>query len=74
MMGGSQGRSNAGGFKPHAQSRQDRPRYSELCVGMGRCVAVETCSDVVAALSVLGIDETDLAELVVRAVCGVSGQ
>jgi hypothetical protein len=36
---------------------------------MGRCVEVKTCGDVVGALSVLGIDDDDLVEIVARALC-----
>ncbi len=66
-----QGQGNADANKSFvgSQATQGRPRYSELCISTGRCVAVKTCGDVVGALSVLGIDDDDLVEIVVRALC-----
>jgi hypothetical protein len=65
------GQSNAGGNKAFGEGQvtQGRPRYGELCISTGRCVEVKTCGDVVGALSVLGIDDDDLVEIVVRALC-----
>ncbi|GEM_PF-4572803 len=66
-----QGQGKATGNKTFGEGQvtQGRPRYSEVCVGMDRCVEVKTCGDVVGALSVLGIDDDDFVEIVARALC-----
>jgi|OSPMetMinimDraft_2_1075162.scaffolds.fasta_scaffold06812_2 hypothetical protein len=73
MTGKLRGQGNAGIIKAYLVSPGE-PKYREVCVGPSSCVAVETCADVPRALSVLGIVDPDLAEFVMRAVCGATEQ
>jgi hypothetical protein len=49
-----------------------QPRYDKVCVG-SECIAIKACIDIPRALAALGIDEPELAELVVMAICEVVG-
>ena len=69
----ARGQDNAGIIKA-CLALSGEPKYREICVGLNNCVAVGACVDVPKALSVLGIDDPDLVEFVVRAVCRVVEQ
>jgi hypothetical protein len=66
----ARGQDNAGIIKAYFVLSGE-PKYREICVGLNNCVAVGACVDVPKALSVLGIDDPDLVELVMKAMCGV---